>query len=100
MAGGDAPPPGPIRPTLVNLLDLGLRSGDAVRFRVRPNERWRNGRVTHLEPDGSIGIVDSKLASRSIPPQQVEVKATGPRGGAGWEPLPDRAERPEQLPLL
>ena len=30
----------------------------------------------------------------------VEVRAVGPRGGKGWEPLPDRANRVEQLDLF
>jgi hypothetical protein len=84
----------------VNLLDLGLRTGDTVRYRSRDTERWKQGVVRRLEGDGSIGLRDHKGASRSIPVDGIEVKRVGPRGGVSWEPLAHRADRSEQLPLL
>jgi hypothetical protein len=84
----------------VNLLDLGLKVGEPARFRRRDNERWKEATIVRLERDGSIGLRDAKGASRAVPMQLVEVRATGPRGGRGWEPLADRANRVEQLDLF
>jgi hypothetical protein len=84
----------------VNLLDLGLRPGEPARFRRRENERWKEATIVRLERDGSIGLRDAKGASRAVPMNLVEVRAEGPRGGKRWEPLPDRANRVEQLDLF
>ena len=81
-------------------LQLGLRVGERVRFQQPGRARWQTGVVRHIERDGSIGIVDGKGASRAVRAEQVEVRRTGPRGAAGWEPLLDRAARTEQLSLL
>ena len=53
-----------------------------------------------IERDGSIRIVDGKGASRAVKVADVEVRHTGPRGAAGWEPLAEPAARTEQLNLL
>jgi hypothetical protein len=82
------------------LAQLGLREGERVRFRRKPDARWQEGAAVAVERDGSLGVRDGKGASRAIPLELVEVRATGPRGGAGWEPLLDRAARIEQLRLL
>ncbi|HEV7885920.1 MAG TPA: hypothetical protein VGO92_00060 [Acidimicrobiales bacterium] len=79
---------------------LGLAPGEPVRFRRRPNERWHNGTAVARERDGSLAVRDGKGASRAIPLDLVEVKASGPRGAPKWEPLLDRAARIEQLRLL
>lgn len=79
---------------------LGLRPGEKVRFRRSDAGRWQHATVERLERDGSLGLRDGKGASRSIPPELVEVATTGPRGAAGWEPVPERAARVEQLRLL
>ena len=84
----------------MNLLDLGLRPGEPVRFRRRENERWKEATIVRLERDGSIGLRDANGASRAVPMNLVEVRAVGPRGGKGWEPLADRANRVEQLDLF
>lgn len=84
----------------MSLEELGLASGEKVRFRRQADERWRLGTAVARERDGSIGIRDGKGASRAIPIGLVEVRATGPRGAAKWEPLADRAARIEQLRLL
>lgn len=82
------------------LLAIGLRPGDQVRFRRRDDERWKPASVDRLERDGSIGLRDGKGASRSIPVDLVEVRTVGPRGGIVWEPLPDRIAGSEQLRLI
>jgi hypothetical protein len=84
----------------VNLLDLGLHPGEPARFRRRENERWKQATIVRLERDGSIGLRDANGASRAVPLQLVEVRATGPRGGRGWEPVAERANRVEQLDLF
>lgn len=79
---------------------LGLNPGDRVRWRPAPASRWRTGRVSHRERDGSVAVTDSRGLSRSLPVERLEVACQGPRGGPGWEPLSARASRTEQLKLL
>lgn len=81
------------------LARLGIAPGDRVRFR-RGTERWKEGVVERREKDGSIGLRDAKGASRAIPVDRLEVRTSGPRGAARWEPLPERAARTEQMRLL
>ena len=81
------------------LLELGLRSGDRVRFR-RPTGGWSEARVEGRERDGSVRLRDGKGAARAIPVDRLEVRTTGPRGGHRWEPLSDLAAQTEQLRLL
>jgi hypothetical protein len=83
-----------------NLAELGLEPGDRVRFRRRPSERWKEGRVSRRERDGSVGLFDTKGAARAIKIEIIEVHAVGPRGGVVWEPLTERAARSEQMRLL
>jgi hypothetical protein len=85
---------------LSDLAQLGLRAGEAARWRRRPNERWSTGRVAALENDGSIRVIDDKGANLSLPVDRVEVGRTGQRGKSGWEPASERAARTEQLGLL
>ena len=84
----------------MTLEGLGLRAGEQVRFRRPDRSRWQTGVVRRLERDGSVGLVDADGASRAIPVDAVEVRCTGRRGGAAWEPLLARAARTEQLDLL
>ena len=79
---------------------LGLRSGEPVRWRAKTGSRWHEGRVTHRERDGSIGVTDRRGLARSLPVERLEVACAGPRGGRTWEPLSVRASRSEQLKLL
>jgi hypothetical protein len=79
---------------------LGLTSGEQVRFRRDGSSRWQEAHVTRRERDGSVGLTDRRGAARAIPVELIEVRCVGPRGGAGWEPLTDRASRTEQLRLL
>ncbi len=82
------------------LARLGLRPGDRVRFRRRETERWKDAVVTRREKDGSVGLRDRKGAARAITVELIEVRVAGPRGGLQWVPLPEWAERTEQLRLL
>lgn len=82
------------------LEEIGLRSGDTVRFRRTANEHWHEGQVECRERDGSIRLRDGKGAARAISAELIEVRTTGPRGGIIWEPLPQYAARTEQLRLL
>lgn len=84
----------------IELLRLGVRPGEQVRFKRPDRARWQLGRATGVEKDGSLAISDAKGASRAVPLQQVEVQLVTPRGAKRWEPLIDRASRTEQLKLL
>ena len=85
--------------TTGGLDDLGLVPGDRVRWRDRPGARWREGRVTGRERDGSVGVRDDRGASRALVAERLEVRARGPRGGVVWDPVRDRRARTEQLGL-
>jgi hypothetical protein len=78
------------------LVALGLRPGEAARFRRRGNERWSKCRLAGVETDGSLRVIDDKGATLSLPVDRVEVR----RGKSSWEPVSDRASRTEQLGLL
>jgi hypothetical protein len=82
------------------LAELGLRPGDAVRFRRTASERWKLATVERRERDGSLGLRDANGASRAIAVGSVEVRSTGRRGGTVWEPVAERAARTEQMKLL
>jgi hypothetical protein len=79
---------------------LGVRVGEKVRFLRADRVRWQDGVVVGVERDGSLGIRDTKGASRAVPLGDVLVRAEGVRGGRHWEPLLDRAARTEQLELF
>jgi hypothetical protein len=83
-----------------DLAALGLALGDTVRFRRRDGANWQVARVDHVNRDGSVALRDGKGASRSIPPERLEVRVDGPRGGEVWEPVAERAARPHQLPMI
>jgi hypothetical protein len=85
---------------VTELVELGLAAGMRVRFRRSPNDRWRFAVVQRVERDGSLGLRDTKGASRAIPIELVEVETRGPRGARAWEPVTARAARDEQLKLL
>ena len=83
----------------VDLAAFGLRAGEAVRFRRVTRGRWRRGRLERIERDGSIGVRDDG-AARALPAELVEVAASGPKGGARWEPVSERMTRGDQLELF
>lgn len=82
------------------LEQLGLRVGERVRWRPRQGARWVEGHVTGRERDGSIGVRDPQGRARALALHRLEVRATGPRGAATWEPATERAARTEQLGLF
>ena len=84
---------------MTSLAALGLDVGTRVRFRRRTGGRWHQGRVTGLETDGSIGLVDDRGRSRAIRLDALEVETKGPRGASAWEPATERAARSEQMAL-
>jgi hypothetical protein len=84
----------------MSLAELGLRVGEAVRWRPKDGAHWRQGRITGRERDGSIGVRDPQGRARAFPLERLEVRATGPRGATTWEPAVDRAARTEQLGLF
>jgi hypothetical protein len=85
----------------VDLDPLGLEPGEEVRFRLSGAQRWRRGTVTARDRDGRVRVTDGRGASRSVPPDHLEVRTQGSLGvRAGWEPLLVRAGRAEQLRLL
>jgi hypothetical protein len=82
------------------LPDLHLRPDEVVRYRPVGGGRWKEARVHGRSSDGSVTVVDGNGALRSLRPEALEVRVTGPRGAAGWEPLLERAARPAQLDLF
>jgi hypothetical protein len=82
------------------LAALGLVGGERVRWRDKAGGRWREGTVEARERDGSVGVRDGNGASRALAVDRLEVSTRGPRGARTWEPLADRVERDEQLPLF
>jgi hypothetical protein len=83
-----------------DLVAVGLRPDDRVRYRRREGGRWHEATVERRERDGSIGVRDERGAARALPLERLEVRTTGPRGATTWEPVADRARRSEQLDLL
>jgi hypothetical protein len=92
------PTPAPLSDS--DLLAVGLRSGDRVRFRRSEGGTWREATVERRERDGSVGVRDERGALRAIPVDRLQVRGTGRRGGVVWEPVAERAARDEQLGLL
>jgi hypothetical protein len=84
----------------MTLEQLGLRAGEAVRWRPKEGARWAEGAVTAVERDGSIGLTDRQGRARALPIDRLEVRASGPRGARTWEPLADRVARIEQMELF
>jgi hypothetical protein len=83
-----------------SLAELGLRSGDRVRFRRGDGGHWREGRVTGRERDGSVALRDEKGSSRSLHADRLEVRRAGPRGGPVWVAVTTVAAGTEQLDLF
>jgi hypothetical protein len=83
--------------TASDLLAVGLRPGDRVRFRRRDGGRWHEAVVERRERDGSVGVRDERGAARALTLDRLEVRRAGPRGGVAWEPVSEVAGRDEQL---
>jgi hypothetical protein len=71
------------------LAELGLEIGQLVRYVGSSDKRFREGVVLRRERDGSIGLRDDRGRARAIPPERIEVRVVGPRGGEQWVPLND-----------
>ena len=78
---------------------LGLRVGEAVRFRKPTGGRWLPAKMHAVAADGSLLIYDADGAARNIRPEFVEVKRPNGRGRLTWQPVSDVAVTWEQLPL-
>lgn len=69
-----------------------LTYGQALRFSTLTSETsYQYGKARSVERDGSIGLF-VKGEFRSIIPERIQVKMTGPRGGVTWEPLVKRGK--------
>jgi hypothetical protein len=90
-------PPTPAALAESALLEVGLRPGDRVRFRRVDGGAWKQAKVERRERDGSVGVRDERGAARAIPIDRLQVRTAGPRGGASWEDVAERAGRNEQL---
>jgi hypothetical protein len=81
------------------LAQLGLTTGEPVRFRKVDGRRWQPGRMSGVATDGSITIHDANGAARSLRPERVEVRRPGSRGRLTWQLISEVAITWEQLAL-
>lgn len=79
---------------------VGLRLGEAIRFRRNEPGRWVEGRVVRMETDGSVTLRDPDGAARSLRPERVQVRRPGSRGRLVWKFVSDVAVTWEQLELF
>ncbi len=94
------PPPIPVHRSPDALARLGLRRGEAVRFRRRDRGRWVVGRVEGIEADGSVTLRDPDGAARSLRPERLEIRRPGSRGRLRWRTVPEVVVTWEQLELF
>ncbi len=78
---------------------LGLRHGEAIRFRKLDGGRWWSGKMAGIAADGSVTIFDADGAARNLRPERIEVRRPGSRGRLTWQLLSDVAVTWEQLEL-
>lgn len=83
----------------VVLEQLGLRSGEPIRFRRNGTGRWVEGKMSGIAADGSIKLFDGNGAARNLRPEMVEVRRPGSRGRLRWQLVSDVAITWEQLEL-
>jgi hypothetical protein len=81
------------------LSQLGLTSGEPVRFRKHDGGRWLLGKMSGVAVDGSVTIHDANGAARSLRPERVEVRRPGSRGRLTWQLISDVAITWEQMAL-
>jgi hypothetical protein len=79
---------------------LGLRQGEAIRFRRREHGRWIVGSVQAVESDGSVTLRDPDGSARSIRPERLEIRRPGSRGRLRWRVVSEVAITWEQLELF
>ena len=82
------------------LTRLGLRQGEAVRFRKGDAGRWLAGKIAGVAADGSINVFDSNGNARSLRPERVEVRRPNGRGRLTWRAISEVAITWEQLQLF
>ena len=82
------------------LTAVGLRLGEAIRFRRNDGGRWIVGTVARMEPDGSVTLHDPDGAARSLRPERIQVRRPGPRGRLVWKTVSECAVTWEQLDLF
>jgi hypothetical protein len=85
-------------PELLNR--LGLRAGEAIRFRRGDRGRWIVGHVAGIASDGSITLHDPDGSARSLRPERVEIRRPGARGRLRWQLVSEVATTWEQLELF
>ncbi len=82
---------------------LGLRVGEAIRFRRAGSAagagRWIVGRVAGMSPDGSVKLFDPEGSARNLRPEAVQVRRPGARGRLVWQFVSEVATTWEQLEL-
>ncbi len=78
---------------------VGLRKGEAARFRRHGTGRWLEATVAGVAVDGSIELVDPDGSARNLRPDVVEVKRPASRGRLRWQIVSDVAITWEQLEL-
>ncbi|NQY54904.1 MAG: hypothetical protein HRT86_00205 [Ilumatobacteraceae bacterium] len=83
-----------------SLARLGLRPGEAIRFRRHERGRWIVGRVSGIATDGSVNLRDPDGSARSLRPERVEIRRPGSRGRLRWRVVSEVAVTWEQLELF
>ena len=79
---------------------IGLAAGEPVRFRRGDSGRWITGRISGVNIDGSIVLLDVPIgASRCVRPDRLEVRRPGSRGRLTWQNVRVVAITWEQLTL-
>lgn len=82
------------------LARLGLRPGEAIRFKRNDKGRYIVGKVDGIEVDGSITLRDPDGSARSLRAERVEIRRPGPHGRLRWQVVSDVAITWEQLELF
>lgn len=63
------------------------RPGSEIRWREKPNARWKPGRLLRINGDIADFTDTARGASRTKTIDHIEIRTVGPRGGAIWIPL-------------
>jgi hypothetical protein len=82
------------------LARLGLRPGEAIRFKRNDRGRYIVGKVEGVETDGSVALRDPDGSARSLRAERVEIRRPGPHGRLRWQTVSDVAITWEQLELF
>ncbi|WP_040492846.1 hypothetical protein [Ilumatobacter nonamiensis] len=82
------------------LARLGLRPGEAIRFKRNDKGRYIIGKVEGVETDGSVALRDPDGSARSLRAERVEIRRPGPFGRLRWQLVSEVAITWEQLELF